>query len=129
MIAALEPVLDQVNIVVRDMDAAVAFYELLGVKVPTTTSVWDPHHRSAAITGGADIDLDSQAFAKQWDEGWPAGTSGAVLTFRVSDRDEVDAIYTRLTESGIRRSRRPTTLAGAPASLWSPTPTATPSPS
>ena len=35
------PVLDQVNVVVRDMDAAVAFYRRLGVEIADTAPQWD----------------------------------------------------------------------------------------
>ncbi len=34
------PVLDQVNLVTSDMDAAVAFYRRLGVEIPDTEPQW-----------------------------------------------------------------------------------------
>ena len=40
--------LDQVNIVVKDMDRAVDFYRRLGLEVPDTLPVWQPHHRTAS---------------------------------------------------------------------------------
>jgi len=46
-----KPVLNQINMVVRDMDAAVAFYRRLGLKIPDYTPEWDAHHRSADVDG------------------------------------------------------------------------------
>jgi catechol 2,3-dioxygenase-like lactoylglutathione lyase family enzyme len=58
------PQLDQINIVVRDMAAAVAFYRMLGVEVSDTMAEWQAHHREIASTsGGLRADLDSAAFA------------------------------------------------------------------
>ena len=94
------PVLDQVNLVTRDMDAAVAFYRRLGVEIPDTEPQWAGQHRSATRDDGIDFDIDSTAFASQWDRGWPKGATGAVLGFRVTERETVDAIYADLTAAG-----------------------------
>ena len=104
------PVLDQINIVVPDMDAAVAFYRLLGVAVPDAPaewSEWDPHHRSFADHDGLDVDLDSQAFAGDWNQGWPAGTSGVVIGFRVATREAVDELHDRVVAAGHRSQQAP----------------------
>src|SRR4051794_20062079 len=63
------PIFRQFNLVVHDMDATVAFYRRLGVAIPDTGPDWDGHHRSAVMPDGVDLDLDSVAFARQWDEG------------------------------------------------------------
>ena len=41
------PVLDQINLVVRDMGAMVDFYRHLGVEIDDPPPPWDAHHRSA----------------------------------------------------------------------------------
>jgi catechol 2,3-dioxygenase-like lactoylglutathione lyase family enzyme len=94
------PVLDQVNVVVRDMDAAVTFYRRLGLEIADTAPHWDPHHRSAVTARGVDLDIDSSAFAQRWDEGRIAGTTGVVVGFRVEARETVDAIYGDLVAHG-----------------------------
>lgn len=94
------PVLDQVNVVVRDMDAAVAFYRRLGVEIADTAPQWERHHRSAVLPDGIDLDIDTCAFAAHWDEGWPAGASGSVIGFRVERRETVDEIYADLVAHG-----------------------------
>jgi uncharacterized glyoxalase superfamily protein PhnB len=99
------PFLDQVNLVVSDMDSALAFYRRLGVDIPDSMPEWDPHHRSARVPGGIDFDLDSVEFAKQWDE----GTTGPTCTvgFKFGTRAEVDRVYADLTGAGYRGRQAP----------------------
>jgi len=94
------PVLNQVNLVVRDMDAMVEFYRRLGAEIAPTVPPWDQHHRTVWTPEGLGLDLDSPAFATQWDQGWPAGHAGAVIGFGVERRETVDAIYAGLTNGG-----------------------------
>lgn len=94
------PVLDQINLVVSDMTAMVEFYRLLGVEMGDASAPWDLHHRSAELSHGVDLDLDSGTFAHQWNQGWDAAASGAVLGFRVQQRATVDTLYDRLVAAG-----------------------------
>jgi len=102
---AERPVLDQVNLVVSDMDASVAFYRRLGVEIPDRDPRWDPHHRAANVEQGTDLDLDSVVFAKDWNE----GTRGpaCVVGFKVSSREAVDALYDDLTGAGYKGQQPP----------------------
>lgn len=102
---AREPVVDQLNLVVRDMEAAVSFYRLLGLDIPDTMPAFQAHHRSVAGAGPIAIDLDSVEFAAQWDEGWRGGMG--VLTFRVDDRERVDELFATLTAAGYRGQQAP----------------------
>ena len=104
------PVLDQLNIVVRDMEAAVDFYRRLGVEIQGTTPAWQewlPHHRTIETGDGMDVDLDSAAFAAQWSTGWPKGKAGVVIGFRVGSREDVDALYAELTDAGYAGQQEP----------------------
>ena len=101
--------LDQINIVVRDMDAMSEFYGRLGLQIEAPSPEWAAHHRSDdADDGGGpvDFDLDSQEFAQVWNEGWPGGP-GVVLTFRVDSRDDVDRLYRELASAGYRTQQAP----------------------
>ena len=95
------PVFNQINLVVGDMRTMVEFYEVLGVEIAPA-----PSGRGTAITAnlstpdGFDFDLDSPAFATQWNKGWPPGQVGAVLGFRLSSEEAVDEMYNRLTTAG-----------------------------
>jgi catechol 2,3-dioxygenase-like lactoylglutathione lyase family enzyme len=100
-----EPTIDQVNLVVGDMAASVAFYRLLGVAFPDGDDTWDAHHRSASMPGGVDLDLDSTRFAAKWNSGWHGGT--AVIGFKVASREAVDERYRALTEAGYTSEQPP----------------------
>jgi catechol 2,3-dioxygenase-like lactoylglutathione lyase family enzyme len=92
------PLLDQMSLVVSDMEATVTFYRRLGLEIPDTDTAFQAHHRSARLPGGIDLDFDSDEFARHWDVGWQSGR--AVLGFRVSSRERVDALYAQLTAYG-----------------------------
>jgi catechol 2,3-dioxygenase-like lactoylglutathione lyase family enzyme len=100
------PVLAQVNLVVADMEATLAFYRRLGVEIADNAPPpWDRHHRNAVAPKGStlDFDLDSEEFAAQW--GF-AGT-GALLSFRFESREEVDAAYADLVGAGYQGQNEP----------------------
>jgi catechol 2,3-dioxygenase-like lactoylglutathione lyase family enzyme len=102
------PVLDQVNLVVRDMAATADFYRRLGLTLPDQ-GPWNSYHRSAEMPDGIDFDFDSADFAPKWNEGFPGlGERGVVvLGFRVKTRDAVDRIYAELTGAGHRSQQEP----------------------
>lgn len=99
-----EPILDQLNIVVSDMDAAVTFYRRLGLTIPDTDPSFQAHHRTAQLPGGIDLDIDSTEFTHRWDKGW---RSGVVIGFKVDSRQRVDAIYADLTAAGYTGQQEP----------------------
>jgi catechol 2,3-dioxygenase-like lactoylglutathione lyase family enzyme len=104
-VAKERPVLDQVNLVVSDMDASLAFYRRLGVDIPDREPKWDAHHRSANVGGGLDFDLDSAPMAKDWNEG--SQGPACVVGFRLSSSEAVDALYADLTGAGYRGQQSP----------------------
>jgi catechol 2,3-dioxygenase-like lactoylglutathione lyase family enzyme len=93
---------DQLNLVVTDMDATVAFYRKLGLTIPGTDPRWQRHHRAAALPGGIDLDLDSSEFAGHWNHGWRGGTG--VLGFKAGSRARVDEIYADLAAASRTRT-------------------------
>lgn len=97
------PVIDQLNLVVGDMEASVAFYRLLGVEIGDTAEEWQPHHRSGEA--GVDLDLDSTAFARRWDAG--SNGPGVVIGFKLPSRAAVDEMFTKLTTAGYRGRQEP----------------------
>jgi hypothetical protein len=54
-----EPVLDQINVVVTDMEATLAFYRAVGLTIPDTESEWEQHHRMASAAGEVSVDFDA----------------------------------------------------------------------
>jgi len=104
--------LPQVNIVVRDMQMSVAFYRLLGVwidEVAAEWAEWARHHVNGVASNGVRVELDSIAFAKQWNPGLDEARLGsaAILMFHVSSREEVDRVHARVTAAGHRSHKAP----------------------
>ena len=97
------PVLDQVNLVVKDMEAMTRFYQCLGVQLAPVDAQWADwarHHRNSESGEGTQLDLDSSAFAGQWNQSWSIGRAGVVLGFRVQSREAVDALCAEMTAAG-----------------------------
>jgi len=102
------PVLEQVSLVVKDMDATLKFYRLLGLEIDDTHPDWQAHHRSAQMPNGIDLDFDSEEFAQKWNTGWRStGRGVAVLGFRVSSREAVDQLYKEVTNAGYAAQQEP----------------------
>ena len=104
------PVLNQFNLVVRDMDATVTFYRRLGLTIPETNASVAQHHRTAIMPSGIALDFDSQEFARQWNAGWPVQNDGGgmgVLGFGLASRETVDALYAHITDAGFRGQQEP----------------------
>jgi uncharacterized glyoxalase superfamily protein PhnB len=109
----MQPDLKQLDLVVHDMDATLAFYRAAGVDIPES-AIWRTasgiHHVDVTLPGGMILHFDSPALAKVYNRGWrePTGTgSRTVVTFRVASRDEVDRIHTKLSGLGHRTSQPP----------------------
>jgi len=105
--------LNQLDLVVRDMDATVAFYRALGLDIPDG-AIWrtktGAHHVDLTMSGGFVLHFDSAALAHVYNRGWrePSGAgSRTVVTFKVVERDEVDRLYAKLTGLGHRGSQPP----------------------
>jgi catechol 2,3-dioxygenase-like lactoylglutathione lyase family enzyme len=81
------PILNQVNLVVTDMAATVAFYRRLGLTIPETDPDWAHQHRTAKTPGDIDLDFDSAESVRMWDQGWSEGHRMGVLGFRVPSRE------------------------------------------
>jgi uncharacterized glyoxalase superfamily protein PhnB len=92
------PVLSQLNLVVRDMDATLAFYRRLGFVINAPA---DAEHVAAHLPGGLLVEFDSTGFVPMWDSGWPGTTGGStVLGLALPTRAAVDETYTDITGAG-----------------------------
>jgi len=99
------PVPAQFNLVTKNMEATVAFYQRLGLTIPDTVPDFQEHHRSVEAPGGMAMDLDSVKFARHWDRGWAGGMG--VLNFTVATRKRVDEIYADLVGAGYQSQQQP----------------------
>lgn len=104
------PIFNQINLVVRDMEAMVAFYERLGVTFQPMPAPWKRHHGTFAdenVVDGLDFDLDSSGFAPSWNVGWPEQSSGPVFGFQMPSAESVDCTYEDLLSVGYRGKQPP----------------------
>ncbi len=98
------PLLKGLNLVVRNMEATLAFYRRLGLDIPDT-SVWrtesGAHHVEVSMPNGLDFELDSEQLAKSYNAGWsPNDATRSVIGFSLPTREAVDERYTELTGAG-----------------------------
>ena len=101
----MRPVLNQLNLVVQDMDATVAFYRRLGLAIDTEPGA---QHAATTLPTGMVVEFDSTDFVAHWDAGWGGGTGGStILGFSLSSRAAVDELYGELTGVGYRGHQRP----------------------
>jgi catechol 2,3-dioxygenase-like lactoylglutathione lyase family enzyme len=94
--------LDQINIIVRDMEASVAFYRRLGLEIDAAPG---SQHVTVRLANGLDLEFDSADFAAQGDSGdhGPTG-SGVVIGFSQPSREAVDEALRRPQRCGRHRS-------------------------
>ena len=100
------PVLDQLNLVVHDMEKSIAFYRLIGLDLPDS-AIWrtqtGAHHVVMRMPDGFELALDSHALAEVYNAGWrPTSATGSrmVMSFRLQDATAVDDAYQRMTDAG-----------------------------
>ena len=100
------PILDQLNLVVHDMEKSIAFYRLIGLDLPDS-AIWrtqtGAHHVVMRMPDGFELALDSHALAEVYNAGWhPTSATGSrtVMSFRLQDATAVDDTYQRMTDAG-----------------------------
>jgi catechol 2,3-dioxygenase-like lactoylglutathione lyase family enzyme len=108
------PRFDQLNLVVDDMDTAVAFYQALGMTIRFDGGEWPPgsgaRHVALDNGDGAIVELDNLAMARIYHGGWrspDAEGSPVILGFSLASRDAVDERYQALTAAGYTGRQEP----------------------
>ncbi|CAO5254214.1 VOC family protein [Frankia sp. AgKG'84/4] len=90
-----------IGLVVSDMSRSLAFYRLLGLKVPQGAE--SEPHVEVNLPGGLRIAFDTEATIRSFDPDWTPGTGGpgrVGLAFACADPAEVDAAYANLLAAG-----------------------------
>ena len=99
------PVFCQLNLLTRDMAAAMAFYRLLGLQVSESPG---GAHADVLLPGGVSVEWETIESAAVWDSGSRPGIGGSVIVgFGVATRPAVDHLYAKLTAAGYRGHQRP----------------------
>jgi len=98
------PQLNQLNVIVADMKATVAFYRLLGLEI---AGDHDDVHIEVRLPGML-VEFDHATSIHHWDSGWSGKTgSGLVIGFAVASREAVDGLYGDVTGAGFRGRQPP----------------------
>ena len=100
------PRLEAIGLVVRDIDAARAFYALVGLDVPADEA---GHGHVEAAAGGLRIMFDTVETVRSYDPGWepPAGGHRVALAFACDSPEEVDRVHAAVVEAGYRSHKEP----------------------
>jgi catechol 2,3-dioxygenase-like lactoylglutathione lyase family enzyme len=104
------PVLNQLDLVVADMEKALAFYRLLGLAIPegTTSQPWGMHHVEVVLANGFELAFDSFEMAEQYNAAArPPAAGSAVLGFRLPTREAVDALHDVVKAAGHAIAQEP----------------------
>jgi catechol 2,3-dioxygenase-like lactoylglutathione lyase family enzyme len=103
------PKLDVVGIVVADMDAALAFYRLLGLDIPADPDPEGHGHVEATGPGGLRITWDTVETIRSFDPDWkpPSGPPRMSLAFLCDSPADVDRTYADLAAAGYRGHKEP----------------------
>ncbi|MFI0775069.1 VOC family protein [Streptomyces sp. NPDC021212] len=95
----MTPRFDAIGLAVADMAASLAFYRILGLDIPAEADTQP--HAEAALPGGLRLMWDAA-------ETPPAGEPGRLVpAFLCDNPAEVDALYEKLTEAGVRGFKEP----------------------
>jgi uncharacterized glyoxalase superfamily protein PhnB len=103
--------LDQIDLVVRDVEATLIFYRALGMEIPDG-AIWrtpsGAHHVDVTMPSGLIVHFDSEELAKHYDRGWRGGAGTRnVFSFKVPTRDEVDRLHAKLVSLGYASAQPP----------------------
>jgi hypothetical protein len=101
---AIQP--DMIGITVRDMTAALRFYRLLGLAIPT--GVESQPHVDVITPNGYRIAWDSEELMKSLYPNWvePVGQR-ITLAFKCDSPTEVNELYQRIVQSGYQGYQEP----------------------
>jgi uncharacterized glyoxalase superfamily protein PhnB len=108
------PRFQQVNLVVRDMDAVLAFYRTLGLSIRGGEGEdWPPGSggRHAEVEAGDEptVEFDNVPGVKLWHSGWRETGRGAtaVIGFSLPSREAVDDLYATVISAGYPGRQEP----------------------
>jgi uncharacterized glyoxalase superfamily protein PhnB len=114
--------LNQLNLIVSDMAAALAFYRHLGLDGPdqqhdskdggdgnNTDGDHDgaQDHVELRMANGTSLELDSPASAALWHPDWRPGDNRVVIGLQLPTREAVDQAHDAAVEAGGTSRRRP----------------------
>lgn len=93
-----QPNLLGVYLFVRDLPATLAFYRMLGLQIEEVSDVF----ARATMPNGATLEFGTAALTRSYDPNWqePNPPATNTINFELPSREEVDAMYEKLTSAG-----------------------------
>jgi len=103
----LQPKLDLIGIVVKDMPKALNFYRELGLDIPAEMD--REGHAEYVLPNGLRLAWDTHEVIQSFDDKWQPSTGGhgIGLAFLCENPTEVDATFERLTGLGYQSYKAP----------------------
>lgn len=104
----MQPTLDLIGIIVRDMPAALAFYRHLGWDIPADMDT--EGHVEYKLPNGLRVAWDTYDVIRSFEPDWQPPTGGGHrigMAFLCASPAEVDAAYARLTGAGYHGHKAP----------------------
>jgi uncharacterized glyoxalase superfamily protein PhnB len=100
----------QINLVVHDMAASLAFYRRLGLEIPDG-AIWQAnghaHHAKADGAGLVDLEFDSRRLAHAYNAGFAAERGRVLIGVELASREAVDALWNALLEDSVQGLQPP----------------------
>ena len=97
----MPPRFEVIGLVVRGMDASLAFYRRLGLEIPENPDSEGHGHVEATLPSGMRIAWDTYDVMKSFDPAWSEPTGSRMsLAFRVDSPAAVDELYAELVGAG-----------------------------
>jgi catechol 2,3-dioxygenase-like lactoylglutathione lyase family enzyme len=96
----MTPTMNTIDIVVSDLDAAIAFYRRLGLEFAVDPNM--PQHAACDLPNGLQLMLETEDLRGKTTSGWtrPSGGPRNFLAFEFATPAEVDTVYAELTDAG-----------------------------
>jgi catechol 2,3-dioxygenase-like lactoylglutathione lyase family enzyme len=105
--STVRPVMNAIDIVVSDLEAAMSFYRRLGLEFQVDATM--PEHAQCDLPGGLHLMLDTDGLRGPTVPGWTRATGGpsAFFAFQFDSPADVDRTYAELTGAGYRGLKEP----------------------
>jgi catechol 2,3-dioxygenase-like lactoylglutathione lyase family enzyme len=105
--ASLNATMNAIDIVVSDLDAAMAFYRRLGLEFEKDPRM--PEHAQCDLPGGLHLMLDTEDLRGKTISGWtrPVGGPRAFFAFEFPSPSDVDTMFADLTAAGYKGLQDP----------------------
>ena len=105
----MAPTVNVIDIIVSDMQAAIDFYQRLGLDFQVDARM--PDHAGCDTANGLHLMLDTDEIRDKTSAGWsrPTGDGGprTFLSVQFDSPAEVDAMYAEVTGAGYRGQQEP----------------------